>query len=223
VPRPPRYDEDAILDAALRCMTRDGTVGASLDVVAAEMGGNVGSIYYRFPSKDHLFARLWIRCARAGQEGMIAALDDPDLDTAIHDGALHYPRWARKDLPAARVLATHSREVLVAQWPDDLAAELAGVNQNLARAVRRFTQRRYGTAGRDNLQAATFAMLDLPTAAIRRYLLADRPPPASLDAVILAAATAALSSCDGRSVNPVQRRPPQPSTMPTGATPMVVP
>lgn len=193
MPRPPRYDEDAILDAALRSITRvGGPPNVSLDAVAAEMGGNSGSIYYRFPSRDHLFARLWIRCALRGQVGMITALDNPDLDTAFTEGALHYPRWAREDLAAAQVLATQSREVLITQWPEDLAAELAAVNQNLARAVRGFTHRRFGSANREHLQATTFAMLDLPTAAIRRYLLAGKSPPASLDPVILAAATAAL-------------------------------
>lgn len=41
-------------------------------------------------------------------------------------------------------------------------------------------------------QAATFAILDVPVAAICRYLLAGRFLPTSLDAVILAAGTAAL-------------------------------
>ncbi|MGQ0844437.1 MAG: TetR/AcrR family transcriptional regulator [Sporichthyaceae bacterium] len=193
MPRPPRYDDDAILDAALRSITRvGGPPNVSLDAVAAEMGGNSGSIYYRFPSRDHLFARLWIRCAQRGQVGMIAALAQPEVDAAFADAVLHYPRWAREDLAAAQVLATQSRELLVAQWPDDLAADLAAVNQNLARAVRGFAQRRLGSVRREHLQASTFALLDLPVAAIRRYLLAGKPPPESLDAVILAAAGAAL-------------------------------
>jgi hypothetical protein len=38
-----------------------------------------------------------------------------------------------------------------------------------------------------------FALLDLPASAIRRYLLAGRPPPTSLDTPILAAARAAIA------------------------------
>ena len=43
-------------------------------------------------------------------------------------------------------------------------------------------------------RAVTLAVLDLPSSAIRRYLLAGRPPPATLDAPILAAARAALNA-----------------------------
>lgn len=196
VPRPPRFDHDAILDAALRIISGEpGLAGLSTDAIAVEMGGNVGSIYYRFPSKDHLLAGLWIRCSRRGQAGMITALDADDLDAATVDAALHYPRWARHDVPAARVLAGLGREQLIPHWPDDLAADLAGVNDDLAQAVRRFAHRRYGNATRAHLQAATFALLDLPAAAIRRYLLAGRPPPESLDPVVLAAARGALDAC----------------------------
>jgi AcrR family transcriptional regulator len=196
VPRPARFDQDTILDAALRVISGEpGLAGLSTEAIAVEMGGNVGSIYYRFPSKDHLLAGLWIRCARQGQAGMIAALDTGDLDTATVDAALHYPRWARHDVPAARVLAALGREQLIPVWPDDLAAELATVNDDLADAVRRFAHRRYGTATRARERAVTFALLDLPAAAIRRYLLAGRPPPESLDPVVLAAARGALGAC----------------------------
>lgn len=204
MPRPARFDQDAILDAALRVIAGEpGLAGLSTGAIAVEMGGNVGSIYYRFPGKKHLLARLWIRCAQRGQAGMIAALDTEDLATAITDAALHYPRWARRDVPAARVLAAHGREQLIPRWPDDLADELHTVNHDLAQAVRRFTHRRYGTTTRTHLQAATFALLDLPAAAIRRYLLAGRPPPESLDPVVLAAARGALDAastvqCPGR-------------------------
>lgn len=191
--RPARFDEDAILDAALRVIAderRPATL--SVDAIAAEMGGNVGSIYYRFPSKSHLLARLWIRCARRGQAGMIAALKGDDLARALTDAVLHYPRWSRQNLPAAQVLAAYGREQVIPEWPDDLAVELETVNNGLINAVHSFTRRWFGDTRRHHRQAATFALLDVPVAAIRRYLLAGRPPPRSLDAIIVAAASAAL-------------------------------
>lgn len=92
------------------------------------------------------------------------------------------------------MLAALGREQLIPHWPDDLAADLAGVNDDLARAVRRFAHRRYGDPTRAHLRATTFALLDLPAAAIRRYLLAGRAPPAGLDLVVLAAARGALDA-----------------------------
>jgi AcrR family transcriptional regulator len=206
MPRPAQFDQDSILDAALRSVTgQSGLPSLSVEAIAQEMGGNVGSIYYRFPSKDHLLAQLWIRCARRGQTGMIAALSRGDLDSALADAALHYPRWARSDQPAAQMLAAYGREQLIPRWPDELANELETMNQGLVEAVRRFTKRRFGDTRRQNRQATTFALLDMPAAAIRRYLLAGQPPPPSLDAVILAAARAAL---DARLPNAPRSSPP---------------
>jgi AcrR family transcriptional regulator len=195
MPRPAQFDRDSILDAALRSITgQSGLPSLSVEAIAQEMGGNVGSIYYRFSSKDHLLAQLWIRCARRGQTGMIAALGRDDLDSALAEAALHYPCWARADQPAAQMLAAYGREQLIPRWPDDLANELETINQGLVEAIRRFTKRRFGDTRRESLQATTFALLDMPAAAIRRYLLAGQPPPPGLDEVILAAARAALDA-----------------------------
>lgn len=103
----------------------------------------------------------------------------------------------RSAVRSSGVRRSIGREQLIPHWPDDLAADLATVNDDLAQAVRRFAHRRYGHASRAHLQATTFALLDLPAAAIRRYLLAGRPPPASLDPVVLAAARGALDAGGG--------------------------
>ena len=194
MPRPARFDQDTILDAALRVVAAHGPAGMTVEAVAGEMSGHVGSIYYRFPTKDNLLARLWIRCARAGQAGMVAALSIDDVEAALRAAVLHYPRWARDDRPAAQVLAAYGREQLTPHWPDDLAAALETVNDDLAGAVTRFTERWYGEVTPARRRAVTFALLDLPSSAIRRYLLAGRPPPTGLDTSILAAARAALDA-----------------------------
>jgi AcrR family transcriptional regulator len=193
MPRPARFDQDAILDAALRVVAARGPARVTTDALAEEMGGHVGSIYYRFPTKDHLLAQLWMRCARAGQAGMLRELGREDPREAFEGAVLHYPRWSRRDLPAARVLAAHGREQLTPDWPGELAAELAGVNDDLARAVEAFTRRWYGAPNGGHRQAMRFALLDLPASAIRRYLLAGRVPPVSLDRIVLAAAHAAVA------------------------------
>lgn len=194
--RPALFTQDRILDAALAVISSRGVASMSIEGIAAEMGGNVGSIYYRFPSRDHLVARLWLRCAANGKVGMLEALAIDDLDDAVEAAALHYPRWARASLAEAQIMAAYERDHLIAEWPDDLADQLAAANHDLIDAIRAFTHRYYGSAGRTQQQAVRFALLDIPVAAIRRYLLAGTPPPVALDARIAAAASAALGDAD---------------------------
>jgi AcrR family transcriptional regulator len=199
VPRPARFDHEAILAATLRVVAARGPTRVTTEAVAAEMGGHVGSIYYRFPTKDHLLAQLWMRCARTGQAGMLDALGRDDLDEAFGGAVLHYPRWSRVDVASAQVLAAYGREQLIPDWPDELAVELATVNNDLIRAVADFTGRWFGDVHAVHRRAMTFALLDLPSSAIRRYLVAGKPPPESLDPSIRAAARAALDHVEDSS------------------------
>jgi AcrR family transcriptional regulator len=192
MPRPAQFDTDGVLDAALRVIASHGPSAVSIEAIATEMGGNVGSIYYRFPGKDHLLAQLWLRCAQRGEAGMIHALAIEDLDHAVPEAALHYPRWARTNLPEAQVLAAYGRHQLLPQWPVELAADLEAANRGLVNAVRSFGRRWFGEAGHEQHQVTTFALLDIPVAAIRRFLLAGKPPPVTLDPSIVAATYAAL-------------------------------
>ena len=198
MPRPARFDQDAILAAALRVVAVHGPVGLTVDAVAAEMGGHSGSIYYRFATKDHLLAGLWLRAARGGQAGLLKALARPDLVEALTDAVLHYPRWSREQTAAAQVLAAHGREQVIPDWPDELADELDVVNDGLKHALDAFTHRWYGDTTPEHRRTVTLAVLDIPSGAIRRYLIAGRPPPRSLEEPILAAARAAL----GRPIGP---------------------
>jgi AcrR family transcriptional regulator len=192
MPRPARFDQEAILAATLRVVAARGPTRVTTEAVAAEMGGHIGSIYYRFPTKDHLMARLWMRCARAGRAGFLEALRHENPDEALDRAVLHYPRWARTDLASAQVLAAYGREQITPVWPDELAAELATINDDLIAATADFTGRWFGEVRTAHRRAMTFALLDLPPAAIRRYLVAGKPPPESLDPSIRAAARAAL-------------------------------
>jgi AcrR family transcriptional regulator len=198
VARPARFGEDVILDAALQVVAEHGLRAATTDAVADRMGGHAGSIYYRFPTKDHVLAALWIRCARIGQASLFEALVHRDLDEALDAAVLHYPRWSRTNPAPARILAAYSREQLTRSWPDDLATALQNVDNDLAAAMTEFTKRWYTDVTPARRRAMTFAVLDLPASAIRRYLLAGRTPPTSLDSSILAGARAALDAASRR-------------------------
>lgn len=185
--RPAKFSEGQILDATMRVIATDGTRAATMAQIAAAAGAPVGSLYHRFRSRELLLARLWVRTVAHFQEGFVAALDDDDLDAAATGAALYGVRWARENLDEARVLLLHRRRDLAADWPDELGAELAALSRQLDTALGDHVRRRYGTHDEQGLQRVRLALVDLPYAAIRRYIGTGEPPPESLDDLVLTA------------------------------------
>ncbi|MEU4830898.1 TetR/AcrR family transcriptional regulator [Streptosporangium sp. NPDC023615] len=208
--RQARFTEERILDAALETVAREGVAGATVAAIAARLGAPVGSIYHRFPSRDLLLARLWIRCVQRFQEGFLDALAAGDLERA----AVHTPRWCREHLAEARVLLLHRPADLVARWPAELGEELAALDARTAGAL---TAAAGGApelpatpglpgpsglpdpfvpsdpsvpSGRERL---VFALVDVPYGAVRRHLAAGQAPPPLVDALVLRTCRAVLS------------------------------
>jgi AcrR family transcriptional regulator len=192
VGRPAKFDSDKMLDAAAGLIARGGPGEATVAAIAQRLGAPSGSIYHRFDSRDLLLARLWIRTVLRAQEGFLEALEGQNLAEAARRAALHIPRWSRSHLEEATVLVLYRREDLAAHWPAELGAELSGLNDGIAAALRRFTKRCYGRITDRNLLTVAFALVDVPYAASRRYLLAGRPPPPAIDDLVVRACTSTL-------------------------------
>lgn len=182
--RPAKFTSSDILDTAARLIAQGGPRLATVSTIAEDLGAPTGSIYHRFASRELLLARLWIRTIRRAQAGFLQALALPDLDQAARRAATHIPRWSREHLDEARVLLLYRRADLAARWPEELGEELATLNVQVEQALEAFTQRRYGSLTASNLQRVTFALVDVPYAAARRYLLAGKPPPADVDDLV---------------------------------------
>lgn len=180
--RPARYPAELILDGALRVVAADGPAAATAVAVAAELGAPSGSIYHRFPTRDLLLARLWVRTVQRFQEAFLAALNTDAA--AAGDAAVSVPRWCREHLDEARVLLLHRRADLVGRWPAELDAELAALDTGLTAALTGHAERRFGRAGPAELERVTFALVDVPYAAVRRHLAAGRPPPPEIDVLV---------------------------------------
>ncbi|WP_406288946.1 TetR/AcrR family transcriptional regulator [Embleya sp. NBC_00896] len=191
--RKPRFSEDDFLDAALRVTARTGAGAVTIAAVAAEAGAPVGSVYHRFASRDLLLARLWVRTVRRFQEPVLAALADEDPVRGADRTVLAVLAWVRGNPDEAAVLLLHRRDDLVAQWPADLGPDLAVLNDAVAAALRAYTAARFGRASPAALERVTFALVDIPYAAVHRHLAAGRTPPPLLDPPTLAAARAALA------------------------------
>ncbi|HSS09279.1 MAG TPA: TetR/AcrR family transcriptional regulator [Acidimicrobiales bacterium] len=195
--RPPKFDQEKILDVTARIVAEEGPGQATVATIAKRLGAPSGSIYHRFESKDLLLARLWLRTVRRAQEGFLAALAIEDVDRAAREAALHIPRWSRQHLPEATVLLLYRREDLADHWPAELGDEISELNQGLEQAVRDFTKRRFGRVTPGRLQRVAFALIDVPYGGSRRYLLAGRPPPLSLDDLVLRACDCTLLTESG--------------------------
>ena len=181
--RRPKFTAEQVLDAAADIVASAGPGAATVATISERLGATSGSIYHRFASRDLILAHLWIRTVRRAQDGFLNVLSGGSIDAAVQ-AALHVPRWSRDHLPQARILVLYRREDLAARWPDELGAELAQLNDGLLGALCDFTHRRYGQVTGEGLEAVTFALIDVPYAAVRRHLIAGTAPPRMVDDLV---------------------------------------
>ncbi len=182
--RPAKYTSDEILDTTALLVAEGGPGSATIAAIAGQLDAPSGSIYHRFASRDLLLAHLWIRTAREAQAGFIAALEIEDVDEAATAACLHILRWSRTNLTKAQVLVLYRREDLVELWPEDLRDALATLNDQVARALHAYTRRRFGSANKRTRRAVSFALVDVPYAAVHRYLHSGTPPPKDIDDLV---------------------------------------
>jgi AcrR family transcriptional regulator len=184
VGRPAKFGSDEIMDAAAALIAEQGIGRTTVSAIGQRLGAPTGSIYHRFESRDLLLARLWIRTVRRAQEGFLEALSNDDLEAAARDAALHMLRWSREHPAEAALLLLYRREDLADRWPRELGEDVTTLNDKIRAAVREFVRRRFGRVTQARLQIAAFALIDVPYAACRRYLLAGSVPPSLLDEVV---------------------------------------
>jgi AcrR family transcriptional regulator len=194
--RRPKFSSEQIVDAAEEILASDGPGATTVVAIAEHLDAPSGSIYHRFASRDLILGHVWLRTVRRAQEGFLEALVDGSLDSATA-AALHVPRWSRANLARAKILVLYRREDLSSTWPDELGEELSGLNDAIATAVRNFTRLRYGATRRELVERVTFALIDVPYAAVRRHLIAGVAPPRSVDPLVERVVTEVL----GRSTN----------------------
>ncbi|MDT0308692.1 TetR family transcriptional regulator [Streptomyces sp. DSM 44917] len=192
--RRPKFAEDDFLDAALGIAVARGAPAVTIADVAAAAGAPVGSVYHRFASRDLLLARLWVRSVRRVQRAFLDAPpggDDPGL--AAERAVALALRWVAEHPGEARLLLLHRREDLVRRWPRELGEELAGLNDAVADALRGHARALYGRASKEAVERVTFALVDIPYAAVRRRLASGEPLPPTLERMAVAACRAALA------------------------------
>lgn len=123
-----------ILDAALRCLGRDGYAATSLARVAEEAGVSKRMVLYYFDSRETLFVQLTRSVGErliAQLEGAIAGIQDPTA--VVHAG--FGQMWSA--ITADRSLLVALFGVTTESITDERLAEAAGEFKNSLRALLR--------------------------------------------------------------------------------------
>jgi AcrR family transcriptional regulator len=199
MPRPAKHDEIGILNAAASLVAARGPSAATITAIGHAMGAPSGSIYHRFRSRDELLGRLWLTKAQSFQNRWSQALENPDPRLAGLEAALSLPRAVREDLEGARIMLLHRREDFLERgWPAEMQREAQRLGQQVQDVLARTTRRLFGRNTASARQVTTFAVLDLPFSAVRRFVAAGEPPPPVIDDLIAKAYAAVIDSAEKR-------------------------
>lgn len=100
----------AILDAALRCFTRQGLAQTTIADVRKASKTSTGSIYHHFSSKEELAAALYVHTLERYQEGLLTKLERArKADRAVRTIVEYHLDWVAAETDRARFLFTSER------------------------------------------------------------------------------------------------------------------
>ncbi len=194
VVRPAKFDEGQILESARGLVAMHGPAAATMSAIARSVRAPTGSIYHRFDSRDVLLGEVWLRAAEAFQDPYFDVLRGTPARDAGLSAALFFMGRVRADLAEARVLLLHRREDFIDRgWPPAMEQRAKRLKNQIDTELYDFSRRLCGRADPKTLRLVTYAVLDVPFAAVRRHVAANETPPAYLDLPITATYRAVLS------------------------------
>lgn len=168
--RPAKFDTTQILDASLQVLVREGVRGVSMAAVARQLGAPSGSLYYRFATRDHLLAALWLRTVSGFQTRFIAQLQSADPPDSVVAAAAWVVSWCRQHPEEGRLLLLYRRrDLLDDKLPRSLARQAGALGAQLDAALAELQSSAWAGKTPD---AATlrFVLAGIPQAAVRDYL-----------------------------------------------------
>lgn len=175
-----------MLGVAGSLLVQGGAPALTVSAVARSLSAPSGSVYYRFESRDHLVAALWLRTVERFDRDVVAGLaTEGNLVTIGAAVARQVVEWCAANPTDAHVLTRLSMADLVdGKVPADLARRARQVARRQRRAVERFADRL-----RLDVEVVRFAVVTIPYAAVRRAIAEGAEiPPWTSDAVERAAA-----------------------------------
>ncbi|MEU5038936.1 TetR/AcrR family transcriptional regulator [Streptomyces rubiginosohelvolus] len=175
--RPPRFDSDQLLDAAVRLAADGGPAAVTMSAVAQAVGAPSGSVYHRFAGRPALLAEVWLRTVERFQDEYAHSLDrEPDPHRAARAAARHVVAWSRAH-PRQAALLLHGPEAFgQADWPPGHRERADGGNRRtLARLAALGTA--LGATGPQDRERIALAVVEVPLSVVRRHLRAGEALP----------------------------------------------
>ncbi len=194
---PPRkHQTDVILDAARSLVLTDGPRAASVGAIAKASGAPAGTLYHRFANRDGILAAAWLRALDRFQSRALAATADTVLESAVATAvaAIDFLREVPDD--ARLLVALRPSDLLDGEPDDDLQQTLATQNAPLIERLNAFARELYGSADPRCIDAVARAIVDLPSAVVRRHANST-PIPDWLEDDVAAASRALLTGFAG--------------------------
>ncbi|MEV8536492.1 TetR/AcrR family transcriptional regulator [Streptomyces sp. NPDC051211] len=175
--RPPRFDTDQLLDAALRLATAGGPSAVTMSAVAQAVGAPSGSVYHRFAGRTALLAEVWLRTVERFQEGYFAALrDQTDPRRAARSAARHVVAWSRAHPDEAALLLYGPGDFGRADWSEEHTRRADAGNGRVFASLGTLAEALGARDPREQERVA-LAVVDLPLSVVRRHLRAGEPLP----------------------------------------------
>jgi AcrR family transcriptional regulator len=180
VARPAQFSRAGLVQAAATLAANGGPASVTISAVAHQAGAPTGSLYHRFDSREELMAAAWLSAAASFQAGFLEALRGPSHPPGL-EAALFAVRWARAQAVAARLVILYRRQDFFVAVPLSMRPEAERLTAELDQALSAFAQDSVGSAGLAAKERAAFLLIDLPYAAVRRYLAAGISPPPGVE------------------------------------------
>lgn len=197
--RSARHAEAAILESAKRVSAEVGPHKLTIAAVAARAGAPVGSIYHRYASRDEILATVWLDLVEEFQERFLAALAGDDPVEAGLAAVRLTCRWVRRHPREARLMLMYRREDFAAErWSKSHRRRAQALASKAHETLQGYASRLRGRGGRAELRSTRFALVDMPTAALRRDIEAGVAPSRRMEALLLDTCAYALRrTCGG--------------------------
>ncbi|MET9697423.1 helix-turn-helix domain-containing protein [Streptomyces sp. NPDC006529] len=192
--RPPRFDTDQILDAAVQLAASAGPAGVTMSAVAQAIGAPSGSMYHRLPGRTALLAEVWLRTVERFQEGYFLALGSaPDPHGAARAAARHVVAWSRAHPREASLLLYGADQFGRAEWSEEHKERADRGNARVYDSLHLLADV-LGAAGPRDHDRVILALIDLPLSLVRRHLRAGRPLPPHAEDLAEESAAALLTA-----------------------------
>lgn len=168
MPRPRVHDPERVLDAVESLAARSGPAAVTIRAVSELTGASNGAVYHAFGSRAGLVTAAWLRAARrflALQSELVDAAPKPI--GAVIAAADAPVAFAERHPDASRLLQAIRHDALLDEdLPDEVAAQLRGVEAELVALLIRLAGALWDRRDAAAVDTVTTCVVDLPIAIV---------------------------------------------------------